>query len=242
MTVARRVSTRHGSTYNPLTAITWAAAFWADDPSWSNPGNGNAVSSWRDGTGGTNHAVQATGTKQPLFRSSVTALNNRGGVEFDGVNDILVAPISSIAQPYSMVVISQFVANTDNTYVMTTAASGASPGIRQVNSSGFVFGLYAGTAYNSTAAADTNGFLVTGYFNGASSVVTKDGTAAASGAAGATATGTTLNLAAFGSTSPTAFSNQRLAFVGLISGNVTTNGAWTQFKSDTATYYGLTIA
>lgn len=70
-----------GGSFDPL-SISWDLAFWADDPDWTDPGDGNGVSSWRDaGTIGSN-ATQATGSKQPIYRASVAAFNNRATLEF----------------------------------------------------------------------------------------------------------------------------------------------------------------
>jgi hypothetical protein len=55
--------------YNPLTSITWAAAYWAADPSWTFPGDGSQVSSWRDGSGNSRTLTQpVTSARNPLLQ------------------------------------------------------------------------------------------------------------------------------------------------------------------------------
>lgn len=51
----------------------------------------NYVSSWADQSGNNNHAVQATGSAQPLWVDGV--LNNNPVVRFDGINDYLHSAI-----------------------------------------------------------------------------------------------------------------------------------------------------
>lgn len=78
-----------GGGFDPLADITWKAAFWADDPSWTNPGDGNPVTSWRDaGTEGVD-PTQATASIKPTFRSSTASLNNRATVEFDAGDNLV---------------------------------------------------------------------------------------------------------------------------------------------------------
>lgn len=76
--------------FDPL-SIDWDLAYWADDPDWTNPGDGNPVSSWRDAGTLAEDATQATSVSQPTFRSSVAAFNDRATVEFDGGDDLTTA-------------------------------------------------------------------------------------------------------------------------------------------------------
>lgn len=49
--------------------------------------NNTAVSSWTDLSGNNNHAIQATGAQQPIFKTG--QINGVPAVDFDGVNDFL---------------------------------------------------------------------------------------------------------------------------------------------------------
>lgn len=64
--------------------------------------DGDPVSSWTDLSGNANHAVQASGTKQPLFKTAI--INGKDVVRFDGVDDVLVAP-TPIGPPCSCFVV-----------------------------------------------------------------------------------------------------------------------------------------
>jgi hypothetical protein len=57
--------------------------------------DGDAISSWTDLSGNGNHAVQATGSKQPLYKTGIQ--NGLPVVRFDGSDDQLDAPISADA-------------------------------------------------------------------------------------------------------------------------------------------------
>lgn len=80
--------------FSILESIDWAAAWWADDPAW-NPSNGSLINLWPDATpnqfdlvneeGGVDPAYGGSGTEYlPTFESSVTSLNNKAAVRFDG--------------------------------------------------------------------------------------------------------------------------------------------------------------
>ncbi|TAH32479.1 hypothetical protein EYC59_05920, partial [Candidatus Saccharibacteria bacterium] len=71
----------------PLPTANLAARWRADDLSGA---DGSAVSTWGDSSGnGIPAAVQATGSKQPLLRTNVSALGGHKAVEFDGTDDCL---------------------------------------------------------------------------------------------------------------------------------------------------------
>lgn len=57
----------------------------------------NPVSSWIDSSGNGNHAVQATGLDQPLYRTNI--VNGLPVVRFDGVSDFLESPYSASDDP-----------------------------------------------------------------------------------------------------------------------------------------------
>ena len=63
---------------------------WLRAESLSDHADGAAVASWPDSSGNGYHAVQAVGTRQPVYKTSVQ--NGRSVVRFDGVNDTLKIP------------------------------------------------------------------------------------------------------------------------------------------------------
>ena len=59
---------------------------WLDANRLSLPDN-SAISSWTDFSGNNNHAIQASSSRQPLFKTSL--INGISAVDFDGSNDFL---------------------------------------------------------------------------------------------------------------------------------------------------------
>ena len=92
----------------PPTFSNTVTAFWAGDPSWSNPGNGNAVSSWRDYSGQGRDATQGTGANQPIYQSSASLLNNQPAVKFDGSLSFLntASFTATSAGPHTVLIVS----------------------------------------------------------------------------------------------------------------------------------------
>lgn len=88
--------------FNPLTELSWLAAFWASDPGWSAPADGAGVASWRDGSGNGRTAV--AGATQPVYRAASVDMNGRPAVEFAApVNHSLNFNMPALAQPFSIV-------------------------------------------------------------------------------------------------------------------------------------------
>lgn len=52
--------------------------------------DGDPVASWTDFSGNSNHAVQATGSKKPTYKTSI--VNGLAVVRYDGSDDVLVSP------------------------------------------------------------------------------------------------------------------------------------------------------
>src|SRR5262252_2560139 len=64
--------------YSPLN-IAWDHAFWAEDPQWTNPGDQQPVTSWRN-AGKQTLALTAQGTPYPTFNASDPHLNGQPSV------------------------------------------------------------------------------------------------------------------------------------------------------------------
>lgn len=62
-------------------------AWWDAAAAYMTKDGSNYVSQWSDRSSSARHATQATGANQPLWVSSVAALNNLPAVRFDGSND-----------------------------------------------------------------------------------------------------------------------------------------------------------
>jgi hypothetical protein len=91
-------------TFDPFDSSypTAVVGAFAEDPLWANPGDGNAVTSWRDGTGGGRHF---TGANHPTFRSSVAAYGNRPALDLSGGTffGLLSGTFSAVSLPMTVV-------------------------------------------------------------------------------------------------------------------------------------------
>lgn len=82
---------------------------WAEDPTGNNGAafvDGGSVTTWRTvSNAGQNSPTNGTAANRPVWRQSVTALNGRSGVEFDGTNDVLFRDIGDHVAPRFVVLI-----------------------------------------------------------------------------------------------------------------------------------------
>jgi hypothetical protein len=220
--------------FNPLTQVTALHAVWAGDPSWSNPGDGNAVSSWRNQSGGGDPA-QATGGAQPLYRSSVSQLGNRPAVEFDGSDDCLVFDIADVAQSFKVLAVFRFPSLPGSLRGIVGFGSGAAHGLSYSTTP--AWRANAGSAIEG-GTPNTSGHVLQATLNGASSSVTLDGSNVASGGAGSNSM-SWLKLGCLGSGATNAsFGAVQLAFYGVYAG-ATSDVTLAQLATDLKTHYGL---
>lgn len=140
-----------------------------------------AVSSWTDSSVNARHAVQATGSKQPAYKTSI--LNGKAVVRFGG-DDILTCPAfgAALTAPYTVMTVCQMTLSgiSSNRYVVASFDV-ADHGVIYGRSSDKRYACYSGT---SLGGPKTDGFVViSATFNGASSVL-QVGSAVAPGTAG----------------------------------------------------------
>jgi len=224
--------------------IAWHAAWWADDPAWANPGDGNAVGSWRDFSGNGRDVSQATAANKPTFHSSTAALNGKASIEFDGVNDRMVTGASwSVAQPFSYVLLARFVSVGSGQRGVLDGPSSSYPAALFTDTSTGTLNLYAGGgAYWKGPAIAAGAHAVRSTMNGGSSAVFVDasgpGSIVGGGPGSAGSGGLTLGSVRDGS----GYSNVAVAFAAVFAGNVTTAPNWPAFKAWVSSYYGLTLA
>lgn len=220
------------SGFNPG-ALTWHTAFWADDPNWSNPGDGNAVSSWRDYSGNSRTATQGTGANQPIFRSSYASLNGRGAVDYTSSGQWLSTPTFTLAQPFTMLAIARTTSTAAARWLMADTDGSLALELNRFTTPT----MYAGAFVNSTVTMDTSAHMVYGYFAGASSFIVCDATKTTGSAGTNTFSATYLSLAYRLGNSLLG----GLAFAGLYSGNIESDPNWATFKAGVASYYGVTV-
>lgn len=225
--------------------MSWKAAFWADDSSWSNPGDGNSVSSWRDYSGNGRDLSQATGSQQPKFRATVAALNGRAGVEFDGSDDrMLTSSWTATSQPTSMILVCELVTvpvGSTGWYAMIGNVSSGFNSLVVFDYSGTKkWTLRGGSPGEVGPIASTGALVMRGKMNGTSSVYTVNGTSYSSGSnvGSDTSNGVTLG-GYYGAGS--FYVNVRIGFAGIYVGDITSHANWNDFKTWVSDFYGLTL-
>lgn len=165
--------------FNPLTFIPVLHGSWADDPLWTNPGDGAAVTSWRNHSGGGDPA--SSGANRPTFDAVNPAYGNRATLHFASAsNQRLNVDIANVAQAFKVVIVGDHGNAGAGERIMgfgTALANGIGHG------AGNVWSLQAGTALTGSAS-DLNPRVFRATVNGASSQLWVNESSVASGNAG----------------------------------------------------------
>lgn len=231
----RAAASAAAPSFDPLTAVTWHSAFFAEDPDWTPPADGGAVSQWDDGSGNGRHAIQATGANQPLYRAASAAMNNKPAVEaVDTTDSLAQTAYTAIAQPFSLV----FLGRLGTASAFMTDGIGAGGRITFIRST--QWSPNAGTP-RSYGTGDGNTHLFEWIINGANAKLFIDGTQVGSTESHGTNQCVGLTLLNRYSTD-TAPGNRTLSFLGIYAGNWETETARTDYKAWAALHYNLTIA
>lgn len=225
---------------NPLTELPLYAGFHADDPAWSDPGVGNAVSSWRNGGTLGTAAEQASGALQPTLTTSAT-LGGRRVVDFGGAHYLEITSGVSLDQPYEVWAICKFDALGSSRAVVGLQSGSINRRLGTNITPRFVLvgGATALTGATLTPTVDT-AYLMRGYANGASSVLTVNGTTDATGDASDLAIDQIILGA--GRTAPATYSNHfdgRLAFLGILPAASITAAHRRNFALWAASFYSV---
>lgn len=223
--------------FNPLTAVSWAAVYFAEDANWAHPANGASVPQWDDASGNSRHMSQATVAKQPTYVASESTLNNRPALNLarSSAQTLNTATFTGLAPPFSWVVIARLTNVTGEHWLLS---SGTADAVFYETNSPQLWSLYNGTN-RATTTSDTSPHLHVAVFNGASSLHDKDGTVTAVASPG-TPSVVNVRLGDY------AFNNTAwdgpVAFVGLYAGDFTAHARYGEFKQWAAAHYGLTVA
>jgi hypothetical protein len=186
MTLATRLAGRAptaDSAKGTLTTVAggaWTPASIAGLVAWYDASNaasitasaGN-VSQWNTlgGSAAGAHLVQATSTNQP--KTGTRTINAKNVIDCDGSNDWMAVTFTTIAQPYTVLMV--VVSDSASAGTFHDSNDAASRGQDFISSSQLA--LYAGSVVNSGHAMGTVAFQFVSVFNGASSVAYKNGTA-----------------------------------------------------------------
>lgn len=210
-----------GGSFDPL-SIAWDLAFWAEDPSWTNPGDGNAVSQWDDASGNGLHLTQGTGSQQPTYRASTAAFNGQPTVEF-AIDWMSTAGFTAIATG------DVFCVASSETSSFVWAGNDGSHRWDLLHASSGNFALHNGGSYI-TVAGDTDPHAIRATYD-STDVLNVDGTDILSGNAGThSLDGLYVGRYYFDTTNRLA---GHIAFLGIIDGGLTAQErsdllAWSQ--------------
>lgn len=117
------------ASFDPLAAFPWLHVAWSEDPSWTPPADGAAVSSWpnRGSVGG--DFDQGTGANQPTYRATVAALSDQPGIEFTTSKYLLSTLASTtVAKTCSVVALVNLSLINADRYLFDLASAGAPTG------------------------------------------------------------------------------------------------------------------
>lgn len=230
-----------GSAYNfdPTSSITWRDSYWAEGTQGTPFVADTNVAQWDDNSGGGMHLVNGTAATQPVYRASVTGLNNRPALQFtsDWIG-LDPATFGTIPQPFSIVAIMQSL-NVDATTDNVVGPGDTSTVLLRKTSGGNWQAFNTGTINNGTV--DTNPHLMAAVHNNASSAFFLDGItntgnfSSGTGLAGITLSGSNLSATT---------TNQYIAFIGIYTagtGDVRDHAQWNNFKA-WAQRYGIALA
>lgn len=153
--------------------------------------NGDPVTAATDRSG---NSRNATGGSPPTFVTNV--INGLSVYRFDGTNDMLQTPLFAMTQPLNLFILGKAALNGANLYFCDDRAGGNSLAMHK--SSGDTLNIVGGGSLVGPAL-DTSFHVMSGLYNGASSVVRLDGGAGTTGNAGTAApSGVTLGAYAAG--------------------------------------------
>lgn len=219
-----------GSVYSPLTAVSWASAFWAEDPDWTNPGDGNEVTSWRDA--GSNAAdaakVDANG---PAYLASVAAFGGKPGIDISSSSSRgrLQQSGAIATQPgtFATIVLWDDFSSGDIIDGVTNRWL-----LDRPSTTGLIR-VFAGTSVNTTINSSAGVSVILWDVNGASSSLYVNGTTQTGLSPGSASLSNTL----IGGTNSTATPGT-FAFFGVTSGALMTTDEKTAFVEWAFDYYG----
>jgi hypothetical protein len=133
------------------------------------------VKTWYDQSGNSNNATQATPANQPKIVSAGALVT--GGLDFDGTDDRLDIDFgSNLSQPNSIFMVHQSgtTLGEKNDFFDELGTTGQRTLLDQTGSN---YRIFAGSSATSSLSSDTNKNLITAIYNGASSILAKNGTA-----------------------------------------------------------------
>lgn len=215
------------------TVLTGLEAWYRADLGITKDGS-DKVSQWDDQSGNGNHLSQAVGSAQPTWTAG--AIGGRAAVVGDGADYMQASFAGALAQPTSVLV----VLRPDSLAALSFFFASSSMVNRQdaVYTPGTALGIFAGGSlvYSGTVALSTPCIFGAEY-NGASSVIRKDGVPGAPLNPGAASTdGVTLFARGDGTNLATAAIAEAVVFAGVLSA-----GDWQRLEGYAEALYGIAV-
>jgi hypothetical protein len=201
--------------------------------------NSGFITTWYDQSGNTRNMIQATAGAQPRIvnAGTIDVFNGLPIIVCDTTDDVMAAATwGTIAQPFSRNMVVRMAASLTAKHVMNTATG--APNVADFINSGVDFTAFAGTTGPSVTVSANEMLIYTSIYDGASSVVAKNGALSAAGSVGSNSSaGISINRNDTGSTFG-GFSYQEIV---LLDSRVSTSDR--QFlERNQGAYYGITVA
>ncbi len=154
--------------------------------------DGAAVTSWTDSSGNSHPATQAVALQQPVYKTNI--LNSLPVVRFNAANlTTLATALFTLDQPVSVFMVVMVKDNTADQYPTDALTLNQRAFILDISNPGDVSLYGGGTLFNVNAGLASNSYNVLGaIFNGASSLISINGTATTGVTSGASASGITI--------------------------------------------------
>lgn len=222
-------------TFDPIADISWDMAWWADDPNWTDPGDGNSVSQW-DAAVGTVDLSQGVASEQPTFRSSAADFNGKAVIEFDGGDALDTGVFTTISTKTEIFMVVRWGGGSGTQFIFDGGTSGERWAFYRTVGGNFL--MFAGSSGIVVAANDSNVHAWSLVFDPSGNEIAYDGTTEKVNSNAGSHNLSQLRLGeAYDGTSKTS-SGTRFAFVGIIQGGLTGDErsalySWAQ------SYYGI---
>lgn len=220
---------------DPRTRVTALHAFWADDPDWTDPGDGNPVDSWRNHSGGGN--IANTGAARPTFDASNPDFNDHAVIDFvPGSSQYLTVNTTDVAQPYKAIVV--FKADNAAALQNILGSGNGTQGFRITAAGGYT--LAAGSSLN-VGTADTDMHVARFTMNNTSSELWIDGASVGTGTVGTNGNAfLSVGAGTNGGAGAANFFDGQVAFVGIYDG-ATSDVDLAQLADDLLVYYSTPV-
>lgn len=217
-------------------AYSFVHEYGAEDPGWTNPGDGNAVSAWDNNGSDGSTASQGTGGKQPIYRAS-SATSGKPSIQFDGTDDFLVNTAGTAdAAPYTHFIAFEFTNSGVSDTVLDASSFVDGTIYRAVDNTLLAYNGNVATLTGTDASAGNVLFCVY-RFDGSTPEYRVNGvTELSSGGGGGSATG----LAIGGRGNDSDYAACHVHYCGRYAGDLMAQSGFADWESAVLDYYGIT--